>query len=46
MGGAARFRTELYDYLARTKRHGVQVIGGRQRLNSAWWLRREIAGHP
>ena len=33
MGGAARFRTELYDYLARTKRYGVQVIGSRQHLN-------------
>jgi Glycosyl transferases group 1 len=44
IGGAARFRTEFYDYLTCTKRRDVKVIGDRHRLNPAWLLRREMVG--
>jgi hypothetical protein len=44
MGGAARFRDELYRYLARTGREDVGIIGAQRRLDSAWLLRREVAG--
>jgi Glycosyl transferases group 1 len=42
MGGAARYRDELYRYLTRSKRQDVQVIGGERRVNPGWLLRREI----
>ena len=41
MGGAARFRSEFYDYLARTQRADVRVVGAERRLDPAWLLRRE-----
>jgi hypothetical protein len=44
MGGAARFRAELYDYLARSGRQDVKVIGDRERVNPAWLMRREVTG--
>jgi hypothetical protein len=43
MGGAARFRIELYQYLERTGRKDVQVIGAKRSLDPAWLLRREAA---
>lgn len=45
MGGAARFRVELYNYLKRTGRKDVRIIGADRRLDPAWLMRREIAGH-
>lgn len=42
-GGAARYRAELYDYLARTGREDVHVIGVNRRASPAWLLRRELA---
>ena len=44
MGGAARFRAELYRYLARTGRKDVKIIGAERRLDPAWLLRRELTG--
>jgi glycosyltransferase involved in cell wall biosynthesis len=44
MGGAARFRGELYDYLARSGRQDVRVIGDREHVNPSWLVRREVAG--
>ena len=43
MGGAARFRDELYRYLERSARKDVQVIGADRRLDASWLLRREVA---
>jgi hypothetical protein len=43
MGGAARFRDEFFNYLDRTGRRDVQVIGARRHLDPAWMLRRELA---
>ncbi|MGH3401406.1 MAG: hypothetical protein ACRDRJ_02635 [Streptosporangiaceae bacterium] len=42
-GGAARFRDELYSYLARTGRSDVQVIGARRRVVPSWLVRRELS---
>jgi hypothetical protein len=42
MGGAARYRDELYRYLTRSKRQDVQVIGDERRIDPGWLLRREI----
>ena len=42
MGGAARFREELYRYLARSGRDDIRVIGAGKRLSPAWLLQREI----
>jgi glycosyltransferase involved in cell wall biosynthesis len=44
MGGAARFRAEFYDYLARSGRQDVKVIGDREHVNPSWLVRREVAG--
>jgi glycosyltransferase involved in cell wall biosynthesis len=44
MGGAARFRTELYGYLERTGRQDIRIIGAKRRLDSAWLVRREMLG--
>ena len=44
MGGAARFRAELYNYLERTGRRDVGIIGAERRLDRAWLMRRELAG--
>jgi Glycosyl transferases group 1 len=43
VGGAGRFRVELYQYLARTGRDDVRVIGAFRRIDPAWLLRREVA---
>jgi hypothetical protein len=45
MGGAARFRVELYNYLERTGRRDVGVIGTERRLDPTWLVRRELVGH-
>jgi glycosyltransferase involved in cell wall biosynthesis len=41
MGGAARYRAEVYSYLDRTRREDVKVIGAERRVDPAWLLRRE-----
>jgi glycosyltransferase involved in cell wall biosynthesis len=43
VGGAARFRTELHRYLARTGRRDIRVIGANRQVDPAWLLRREAA---
>ena len=43
MGGAARYRTEVYRHLARTGRSDVKIIGTERRVDPAWLLRREAA---
>ena len=42
-GGAARFRGELFAYLARTGREDVEVIGTRRHIGPGWLLRRELS---
>jgi glycosyltransferase involved in cell wall biosynthesis len=42
IGGAGRFRIELYQYLARTGREDVRLIGAFRRIDPAWLLRREM----
>jgi hypothetical protein len=42
MGGAARFRDELYQYLTRNGRTDIKVIGAQRRVDPAWLLRREV----
>lgn len=44
MGGAARFRVEFFDYLARSERQDIRVIGDREHVNPSWLVRREVAG--
>ena len=41
-GGAARFRAEVYRYLARAEREDVKVIGAERRVDPAWLVRREM----
>lgn len=41
MGGAARYRTEVYRYLERTGREDVKIIGAERRVDPVWLLRRE-----
>jgi glycosyltransferase involved in cell wall biosynthesis len=43
VGGAARFRTELYRYLDQAGRHDIRVIGADREVNPAWLARREAA---
>jgi glycosyltransferase involved in cell wall biosynthesis len=43
MGGAARYVAELRDYLTRTGRRDVQVIGAARRVDPGWLLRRELS---
>jgi len=43
VGGAGRFRVELYQYLARSGREDVRLIGAFRRIDPAWLIRREIA---
>jgi Glycosyl transferases group 1 len=43
IGGGARFRRELYRYLARSERQDIKLIGVNRRLEPAWLLRREMA---
>ena len=42
VGGAGRFRVELYQYLARTGREDVRLIGAFRRIDPAWLIRREM----
>lgn len=41
MGGAARYRAEVYRYLTRSGRSDVKVIGAQRRVDPAWLIRRE-----
>ena len=43
MGGAGRYRTELDEYLERSARDDIKVIGARRRLSPAWLAAREAA---
>jgi glycosyltransferase involved in cell wall biosynthesis len=45
MGGAARFRLELFSYLKRTGRNDVGIIGDRRQLDPGWLVHREIIGY-
>jgi glycosyltransferase involved in cell wall biosynthesis len=45
-GGGARFRTELYQHLARTGRDDIRLVGVGRRLKPAWLLRREMFRPP
>ena len=42
VGGAGRFRVELYQYLARTGREDVRLIGAFRRIDPTWLFRREL----
>jgi glycosyltransferase involved in cell wall biosynthesis len=42
VGGAGRFRMELYQYLARTGRDDVRLIGAFRRIDPSWLIRREM----
>ena len=42
MGGAARFRDELYRYLSRSPCPDVAVIGMERRVDPAWLVQREM----
>ncbi len=43
MGGAQRYRRELYQYLERSPRTDVKIIGARRHLGPGWLLGREAA---
>jgi len=43
LGGAARFRIEVSEYLRRSAREDVKVIGAGRALNPAWLVTREAA---
>src|ERR1022692_2239078 len=43
MGGAVRFSVELHDYLRRTGRQDIHVIGAARCVDPAWLVRRERA---
>lgn len=43
MGGAGRFRTELYEYITRSARDDIKMIGTRRHLGPAWLAAREVA---
>jgi hypothetical protein len=45
MGGAARFRLELYKYLKGSGRKDIGIIGANRHLGPAWLMRREMVGH-
>ena len=42
MGGAARYRDELYRHLSRTGREDVRVIGTRRYVRAKWLVLREL----
>lgn len=42
-GGAGTFRTEVLDYVRRTSREDIKVIGTRHHLSPAWLAAREAA---
>jgi glycosyltransferase involved in cell wall biosynthesis len=43
VGGAARLRSEFYNYLSRAGREEVRVIGKARQVSVAWLIRREMA---
>jgi glycosyltransferase involved in cell wall biosynthesis len=43
IGGGARFRVELYQYLKRTGRKDISLIGMNRQIDPAWLLRREVS---
>ena len=43
IGGGARFRVELYSYLARSGREDIRLVGVDRRLEPRWLLRREMS---
>jgi hypothetical protein len=43
IGGAGRFRAEVWGYLERSARDDIKVIGGRRRLSAGWLAAREAA---
>jgi hypothetical protein len=45
VGGAARYASELRDYLHRTGRQNVRVIGTGRRVEPTWLVRREVSRH-
>jgi Glycosyl transferases group 1 len=43
IGGGARFRVELYQYLKRAGREDIKLIGMNRQIDPAWLLRREVS---
>ncbi len=43
LGGAGRFRTEVYRYLRQSGREDIKVIGAQRHLGPAWMAAREAA---
>jgi glycosyltransferase involved in cell wall biosynthesis len=43
VGGGARFRVELYQYLKRSGRKDIRLIGMNRQINPAWLFRREMS---
>jgi glycosyltransferase involved in cell wall biosynthesis len=43
IGGGARFRVELYQYLDRSRRKDITLIGMNRQIDPAWLLRREVS---
>jgi Glycosyl transferases group 1 len=43
IGGGARFRVELYQYLERSGRRDIKLIGMNRQIDPTWLLRREMA---
>ncbi len=43
LGGAQRYRRELYRYLERSPRADIKIIGARRQLSPGWLLGREAA---
>jgi hypothetical protein len=41
LGGAARYRNELSDYMKRRTRHDIRLIGSHRRLSPVWLAARE-----
>jgi Glycosyl transferases group 1 len=42
IGGGARFRVELYEYLKRSGRKDIKLIGANRQIDPTWLLRREV----
>jgi glycosyltransferase involved in cell wall biosynthesis len=43
IGGAGRYRAEVWGYLERSARDDIKIIGARRRLSAAWLATREAA---
>jgi glycosyltransferase involved in cell wall biosynthesis len=43
VGGGARFRVELYQYLKRSGRQDIKLIGMNRQIDPVWLLRREVS---